>query len=82
MRTLSKIFGWLMLLLWVLYQAHIYNLMWGFWGFIASFIFFLPLTLYTFFLSLMSGEWLNLLVSILYVLVLLVLLVYGDEKNK
>ena len=70
--------GGLMLLLWILFQAHIYGAMWGFWGFIGSFIFFIPLTLYTFFLFLIAGQYMDLLASVSWVVVSLAFWLYVD----
>lgn len=83
MRYVIKTISIIMCIAWVLYLGHWGNLMWGFWGWLAGAIFFIPLTLYMLFLLLVKGSWMELLFSITYIIVMLGLMIYSailDEK--
>lgn len=81
MRYLINAISIIMCILWVIYLGHWGNSMWGFWGWLAGGIFFIPLTLYMLFLYVIHGEWINLIISILYIISTLALMIYSAFLN-
>lgn len=79
-RQLLKILGCGLCVLWALNQGHTYSLLWGFWGWFAGTLFFIPLTLYSMFILLIHGMWTDLLLVIVYIAVAFLLIMQAGNE--
>ncbi len=78
-RTLLKVIGYGLLVIWVLGMAYDGFTNWGIIGFFAGFFLFIPFTIYTLFLFLITGQFGELVVSILYLAFTYLLIFQADE---
>jgi hypothetical protein len=73
--NIFKVVGFIMIMFWFAFQGYFYFQMWGVAGFFIGFIGAIPLTFYTFFLWILSSQFLEILVSLVYLAVSLILFI-------